>query len=223
MEPGDLLLVHPDSPYELRVEEELQTSGKKEIVSGDYFIFADGKWLDAWWNAKERPSSLHIPRQMGIPDLFRQINLEKQRQLSDSASMLEWYMKILCVSVDRALEASLIKNDRAYLAYRMKEFVEGHYDQAFQLDDVARHAGISVSGAVRLYKQTFGTSIMQDALDMRLNMARERILFTPMPLAHVAESSGFANYTYFHRVFRAKYGMSPSDYRRETKEPPILI
>jgi AraC family transcriptional regulator of arabinose operon len=66
---------------------------------------------------------------------------------------------------------------------------------------------------VHLFKETFDTSIMQYTLDIRLNMARERIIFSPMSLEQAAESSGFANYTYFHRVFRSRFGMSPKEFR----------
>jgi AraC family transcriptional regulator of arabinose operon len=32
-------------------------------------------------------------------------------------------------------------------------------------------------------------------------------------LERIAESAGFGSYTYFHRVFRSKYGISPKQYR----------
>ena len=34
-----------------------------------------------------------------------------------------------------------------------------------------------------------------------------------MTLEQVSESSGFNNYTYFHRVFRSRFGMSPKEFR----------
>ena len=34
-------------------------------------------------------------------------------------------------------------------------------------------------------------------------------VFSPLSLEDVAETSGFANYTYFHRVFRSRFGVSP--------------
>jgi AraC family transcriptional regulator of arabinose operon len=74
-----------------------------------------------------------------------------------------------------------------------------------------------VSRAVHLYKEVFGQSIMQHALEVKLNLARERIIYTDMPLDIIAATSGFANYTYFHRVFRRHFGLSPKEYRLQNR------
>ena len=50
----------------------------------------------------------------------------------------------------------------------------------FKLEDVAAHVGISVSRAVHLFKEAFGTTIMQYTMDVRLSMAKERIVFSPL-------------------------------------------
>jgi AraC family transcriptional regulator of arabinose operon len=72
---------------------------------------------------------------------------------------------------------------------------------------------------VHLFKETFGTTIMQYTMDVRLNMAKERIVFSPLSLEDVAETSGFANYTYFHRVFRSRFGQSPKQFRMNSRTP----
>jgi AraC family transcriptional regulator of arabinose operon len=48
-------------------------------------------------------------------------------------------------------------------------------------------------------------------------MAKERIVFSPLSLEDVAETSGFANYTYFHRVFRSRFGVSPKQFRMSSR------
>ena len=104
------------------------------------------------------------------------------------------------------------------MAYRIKHYIEENASYMFKLEDVATHVGISISRAVHLFKQTFGTSIMQYTLDVKLDMARERVIFSPLSLENVSETSGFANYTYFHRVFRARFGMSPKQFRIANRE-----
>ena len=36
-----------------------------------------------------------------------------------------------------------------------------------------------------------------------------------MPVGDVAQSCGFTNVSYFNRLFRQKYGLAPTAYRRE--------
>jgi AraC family transcriptional regulator of arabinose operon len=56
---------------------------------------------------------------------------------------------------------------------------------------------------------------MQYALQIRLSIAKERMLYSPMSLEQIAEQSGFSSYSYFHRMFRAHFGLSPKRFRQQ--------
>jgi AraC family transcriptional regulator, arabinose operon regulatory protein len=81
------------------------------------------------------------------------------------------------------------------------------------LEQVAMHVGLSVSRAVHLFKSVFDQSMMQHTIEVRLALARERILYSSFTLEQIAESCGYASYSYFHRMFRARFGISPKAYR----------
>ncbi|AWB45136.1 AraC family transcriptional regulator [Paenibacillus sp. CAA11] len=218
VETGDLLLFAPGEPYELRIESPDDHKADLRMISGDYFIFLRGPWVDEWWAARKRPNKIKTTLSDGFIGLFRQITLEQQRITNPCPEISEYYMKILCLDIDRQLSERPLSNQGSYLAYQIKHFIEENAAQPFRLEDAAAHAGISVSRAVHLFKATFGRSIIQYALEVRLNMARERIMFSPLSLEHVAESSGFPSYNYFHKVFRAKFGMSPKQFRLASRE-----
>lgn len=213
VENGDLMLFGPRDPYYLSIDKESHPVGKPRVESGDYHIFCGGPWIEEWWTRKQRPALLHVPHSENFLGLFRQIVLE-QRRLSDSSPEISaCYLQILCLEIDRLMSEQPAVSAKGYLAYRMKQYVEEHAAYPFRLEDVAGYVDISVSRAVHLFKEAFGTTIVKYVNDVRLEMARERITFSPMPLEHVSETCGFANYTYFHRVFRSRFGMSPKQYR----------
>ncbi|MCR8643161.1 AraC family transcriptional regulator [Paenibacillus sp. N1-5-1-14] len=213
IEPGDMILLKPNSPYELIIDQEKQTTGEPRIMSGDYYIFAKGTWMDEWWNQTHRPHKIKAPLNEGILTLFRQLTMEQRRLLDTSQEISQYILKILCLNIDRIVSEQPSKKGNAFLAYRIKTYIEEHAIQSFKLEDVAVHFDISVSRAVHLFKEVFGQSIGQYALDVRLSMARDRMMLTNMLLEDIAESAGFANYSYFHRAFRARYNMSPREYR----------
>ncbi|KAF9111889.1 AraC family transcriptional regulator [Paenibacillus cellulositrophicus] len=218
VESGDLLIYSPDEPYELLIGEEPNAQGELTVESGDYHIFFGGEWIDQWWAKQKRPTRIRVPLNESLLSLFRQIVLEQRRMSNPYPEISGYYMRILCLETDRLLGEHPSTTPRTYLAYRMKHFIEEHASLSFKLEDVASHVGISVSRAVHLFKEAFGTSIMQYTLDVRLEMARERIVFSPMSLEDIAETSGFGSYTYFHRVFRSRFGKSPKEYRMENRE-----
>ncbi|HZG56445.1 AraC family transcriptional regulator [Paenibacillus sp.] len=214
VEPGDLLIFSPTMPYELHVDEE-DRGGERAVASGDYFAFFRGPWVDAWWAKKQRPTKLRIPLDEGMIPLWRQLIAEHRRRSPESPDILDALMRVLCLTVDRHCEEQRPMQGSAFLAYRMKSFIEERATTLFQLKDVAAHCSVSVSRAVHLYKQFFGKSMIQYALEVRLKVAQERMLFTRTPLEVIAETSGFPSYTYFYRVFKKQFGVSPQQYRRK--------
>ncbi|MNH79015.1 Arabinose operon regulatory protein [compost metagenome] len=218
VESGDLLIFPPGEPYELRIEAFENKQGDQTLFSGDYYILLRGKWMDDWWKQRKRPNKIRVPLSEGFIGLFRQITLEQQRISNPSPEIAEYYLRILCLDIDRQLQELPVPTPRTYLAYQIKQYIEENASTTFKLEDVAAHVGISVSRAVHLFKAAFGTSIMQHTLEVRLNMARERVIFSPLSLEHIAESSGFPSYNYFHKVFRSRFGMSPKQFRLASRE-----
>lgn len=221
IQPGDLLLYKPTDRYELRVEPEVQANGELAVFSGDYYFFCQGTWLDEWWNKSPKPRKAHIPLSEDILNLCRHAALEQQRVKGRSKEISDYYLRILCLSIERILseQAFYSKKGKSFLAVQMKSYIEEHALTPLKLEEVARHVGLSVSRAVHLFKSIFGQSIMQYTLQIRLSIARERILFSKMSLEQIAEASGFNSYTYFYRMFRARYGMSPKEYRNADSQP----
>jgi AraC family transcriptional regulator of arabinose operon len=227
IESGDLLLYQPGEAYELLIEANLKPekiipfsnepfiSNGDSFSSGDYYLFCKGDWVDDWWRRSKKPTKVRIPLHEGMLTIWRQLNIELAKHNQKNKEMLDYYLRILCLQIDRHImeQTAHPLGTNSYLAYRMKHYIEAHATTALNLEQVARHVGLSVSHAVHLYKSVFDQSILQHAIEVRLTIAKERILYSSFTLEQIAESCGYASYSYFHRMFRAHFGISPKDYR----------
>jgi AraC-like DNA-binding protein len=80
---------------------------------------------------------------------------------------------------------------------------------------VARNAGLSPRHAQRMFEHT-GTTFTEFLLEQRLLLVR-KLLLDPLnrwrKVSDLAHSAGFPDVSYFNRVFRRRFGVTPSDMR----------
>jgi transcriptional regulator GlxA family with amidase domain len=86
-------------------------------------------------------------------------------------------------------------------------------DRPIGVGDLARASGYSRYHFVRLFRHSEGVSPSEFIRNERLSVAARRLVETDMPIAAVAEETGFSNSNYFTKVFRRVYGMPPPAFR----------
>ena len=97
-------------------------------------------------------------------------------------------------------------------------YIHEHFAENITMDGVARHLYKSTSYFCRQFKKKAGKGFASYLRDYRLEAARRLLRTTDMRVGEVAEKVGYANARYFSELFAEKYGMLPSDLRREEKE-----
>ena len=99
-------------------------------------------------------------------------------------------------------------------------YIESHYCDPITVSDIASHLNINRSYLHRVFKAFTGCSIQSCLSDCRLRQATLLLKNTDQPVGIVARSAGYADPLYFSRMFRQKYSVSPSEYRRQKTAMP---
>jgi AraC-like DNA-binding protein len=81
------------------------------------------------------------------------------------------------------------------------------------VDRMARTTNLSTSRFAALYKNFFHVAPMEDVISTRLEEAKRLLVQGRMTVSEVAERCGFSHLNYFSRLFKARTGKSPGQYR----------
>lgn len=95
-----------------------------------------------------------------------------------------------------------------------KHFILKHIQENICIDDIAEEVHLNAQYLMRLFKKEMGVSILEYITDERIKLAKEILLKTDYPINQVADSVGYANYSYFTKIFKRATGVSPKKYRQ---------
>lgn len=93
------------------------------------------------------------------------------------------------------------------------KYIEDHYSEEISVADMASLCYFSESHFMKFFKANMGTSFINYVNDYRLTMAAKLLRSTSDNTLTIAEQVGFDNLSYFNRIFKRKYGITPTQMR----------
>lgn len=138
------------------------------------------------------------------------------REFTAAGAVLQWLGYVLShlrAPVRSGGEAVLGREivDRILHAQR---WATEHLREVVMLDDWARAAGMNPIYFGRVFKRETGDRPMEWLNERRLQLAAHLLEQTPRTVQDIAAECGFTCPFYFSRVFRKRFGRTPSAYRK---------
>lgn len=93
-------------------------------------------------------------------------------------------------------------------------FIDEHYLEPISLDDIAIACHISKYYLSHMFSDIKKQTVMQYIMNKRLEKARQLLDMTSLTVEEIALLSGFNNSSYFSRVFKEAYQITPLNYRK---------
>ncbi len=120
--------------------------------------------------------------------------------------------------ITRHLEKTSIALTRVEALKVPVNYIRMNYMEPIRLDVLAKVSHLSISALERRFKKFLSKTPKQYITDVRLEHARRLLIETTLPIALVAEQSGFVDASYFSRRFKRKFAVLPSQFRSEYRE-----
>ena len=135
-------------------------------------------------------------------------NSQGDAKLLSNPSLLELLFHISC-----AISNQEIKEIPQSISATL-DFIHLNYHKSVTLDDLARLSGYSKSRFSHLFSETVGYAPKQYINELRLKSSLDMLLSTKLSIGEISVSCGFDDQLYFCKLFKKKYGVSPTQYRK---------
>ena len=93
------------------------------------------------------------------------------------------------------------------------DYINENYMNNITIDELAETVNLSKHYFMRFFKKYMGMTCIEYINDYRLNIASNLLLTTRVQITEVAASIGITNLSYFNRIFKKKFHMTPKEYR----------
>lgn len=97
--------------------------------------------------------------------------------------------------------------------FEFKEVVKNHVCSSLSIEELAQLTNHSLSAFKRKFHQVFNDTPQRYIINQRIEKVAEILPVSNEPISNIAYDCEFKTLAHMSRVFKAKYGVSPSEYR----------
>ncbi len=108
--------------------------------------------------------------------------------------------------------------DQSLLIQSIKEYLSTHVGEKLTISDICLNFGISQTTLMKKFSRETGQSIIDYFTELKITKAKYLIRTSSKSFAQISEALGFASPNYFSRVFRAKEGITPTEYSKSVSK-----
>lgn len=106
--------------------------------------------------------------------------------------------------------------NRKYVVERIVNYFESHYNEKISLDQIAENMYLSPFYISRIFKSETGDTPIRHLINIRLEKAKELLLAEKgVSIQEVAAAVGYDDAYHFSKLFKKRYGISPSEAKRK--------
>lgn len=135
------------------------------------------------------------------------------RNAKNSSYNMLLYIQYIIHTIRNYLETA---SDERSISRSMQAYVDEHYAEDISRSDLSDIFYLDPDYASKLFKKETGISFKNYIIMKRIEVAKNLLINTDLPINTISDNVGYGNYSYFTRLFKKVTGQTPVDYRRDT-------
>ena len=112
------------------------------------------------------------------------------------------------------------ESDRVLL---VKQYINDHFTEDLSLSTLADLVCMTPSAFSRFFKTRTGRTLSDYIIDIKLGYAARMLVDTSKSVSEICYECGFNNQSNFNRIFKAKRGLTPRDFRAMFKKNKVIV
>lgn len=179
--------------------------------------------LPDWLSGSSQPALLELHEHfLPIKKLFVEMIEEWSSPLPESAVVANGLLRALTGRIARLLhysaEDQVKKRPNKELVHLARRYMEENYPFDVTLETLAGLTYTNPYHFIHVFKAETGMSPIQYLIRYRIEVAKQYLETTRLPMAEIAEKVGYKSETYFQNLFKKTTGVSPGRYRAAARE-----
>lgn len=144
--------------------------------------------------------------------------LQNYNLLDRIQSLQEIRQKIIemvmeCVSTESVADVNARSKIQMAIGY-----IQEHFAENLTVNVLAEHYGMSPNYFSSMFKKEMSRSAVNYITELRINQARELLYHSELSVVDISKKVGYEDSQYFFRVFKKYLGMTPLQYREESRK-----
>lgn len=136
----------------------------------------------------------------------------EQLETVEDVTRLQYAMVVdFCRRTGEAKRPDIISTD----VWRCMNYIRSHVYHPLTLTDIANDLGRSTSYVRKHFRKDTGMAIGEFITRSKLEEAKTLLIYSEKTLAEISFDLCFSSQSYFQRLFKKEYGMTPAQFRRQ--------
>ncbi len=130
---------------------------------------------------------------------------------------VEAYVNIMTLCARYLTISNAIPLVKSTVGEQAKKYIAENIDKKLIIPDICEALKCSKSTLLTSFKKQYGITVNAYITEVKLDMAVHLLNESSLTISEIASETGFSDQSYFSKVFSAKFGYPPSEYRLRSK------